>query len=349
MWNRRRWIGQWACAALGSVPLGAAAETLPPQARKPATRLVMAVSNKASFCYLPITLADRLGYFSSEGLQVEWREFADVQQSVQAVAAGAAHLYSGTYNSILMLQARGQPYQSIVLQGRTPQTVLGVSQQNLGHYQQLQDLRGKKIGVNGLGTASHRMVRMLLHKAQLDAQDVTFVSLPQVEAALSAFRRGQVDAIAYTDPLVTGLEQSGVLRILADARTVRGNADVFGGAMPSGCLGAPAEFVARYPRLCQGIVNAVVHALKWLQTASPQDIIQAVPASYFQGDRALYLAAFGRVREAWSTDGLMPTDGPVTAARVLNLLDEELMPTPWDLSSTYTNEFARKAKLQFRA
>ena len=40
------------------------------------------------------------------------------------------------------------------------------------------------------------------------------------------------------------------------------------------------------------MVDAMVHALKWLQTAGPSDIIKTVPESYFLGDRALYLAAF---------------------------------------------------------
>ena len=38
-------------------------------------------------------------------------------------------------------------------------------------------------------------------------------------------------------------------------------------------------------------------------------IIRTVPEPYFQGDRALYLAAFSKVRETISPDGLMPDDG----------------------------------------
>ncbi|MDZ4188825.1 MAG: ABC transporter substrate-binding protein [Hydrogenophaga sp.] len=277
------------------------------------------------------------------------REFPDAHQSVQAVLSGAAHLYSGGYSSTISLQSRGHAFQSFVLQGRAPQIVLGVSQHTMGYYRQLRDLRGKKIGIMGLGTASHRIARLLLAKAQLSAQEVRYISLPTATGAVEAFRDGQIDAICYTDPVITGLEQAGALRVVADTRTVRGSAEVFGGPMPAGCLIASVDFIGSYPRLCQAMANAMVHGLKWLQTAGPSDIIKAVPESYFQGDRALYLAAFSRAREAWAPDGVMPDGGPTTAARMLSLFDDAVPLKQVDLERTYTNSFARKAKAKYRA
>lgn len=356
MWNRRGWLGLCASAmlgtGLGSVGLGVRAQSQPPLAgRISGGRWVVAVDNKTAFCYLPLTIAERLGYFGSEGLDVQIREFADPNQSVQAVLSGAAHLYSGAYNSAISLQSRGLALQSFVLQGRAPQLVLGVSQHTMAYYRQLRDLRGKKVGIKGLGSASHRMTRLLLAKAQLSVHEVQYISLATDEEAVAAFRTGQIDAICHTDPVMTGLEQSGALRVVADTRTVRGNAEVFGGAMPSGCLMAPSDFIGNHPRLCQAMADAMVHALKWLQTAGPSDIIKAVPERYFQGDRALYLAAFSRAREAWAPDGVMPADGPATAARVLSLFDEERATNPQglDLERTFTNVFAHKAKTKFRA
>lgn len=309
----------------------------------------MAVDNKAAFCYLPLTIAERLGYFSSEGLDVQVREFADPNQSVQAVLSGAAHVYAGGYSSTLSLQARGLAFQSFVLQGRAPQIVLGVSQNTMGHYRQLRDLRGKRIGIMGPGSASHRIARLLMSNARLSAQEVQYTSLPAAAAAMAAFRLGQIDAICYTDPVITSLEQGGALRVVADTRTVRGNAEVFGGPMPSGCLMAPTEFISSFPRLSQAMADAMVHALKWLQTAGPSDIIKVVPERYFQGDRALYLAAFSRAREAWAPDGVMPDKGPATAARALARFDGAAALQSANLAGTFTNEFALKAKAKFRA
>lgn len=345
MWNRREWCRLGASALLGSGLPNARAQVSVP----PAARVVVAVDNKAAFCYLPLTIAERLGFFANEGIEVQIREFADASQPVQAVLSGAAHMYSGGYSSTISLQARGQSFQSFVLQGRAPQIVLGVSQNTMGHYRQLRDLRGKKVGIMGLGTASHRVARLLLAKARLNAQEVQYISLPTADLALDAFRSGHIDAICYSDPVITALEQSGALRVVADTRTVRGNAEVFGGPMPAGSLIAPTVFIGSHPRLSQAMADAMVHALKWLQTAGPSDIIKAVPERYFQGDRALYLAAFSRAREAWAPDGVMPEQGPETAARAMAQFDDQSALTRVVLERTFTNEFARKAKVKFRA
>ncbi|MBS3912506.1 MAG: ABC transporter substrate-binding protein [Hydrogenophaga sp.] len=350
MWNRRGWCRFCASALIGSGLSVARAQVTPaPTVRTVAARLVVAVDNKTAFCYLPLTIAERLGYFKSEGLDVQIREFADPGQSVQAVIAGNAHMYSGSYSSTISLQARGQSFQSFVLQGRAPQIVLGVSQNTMRHYRQLRDLRGKKIGIMGHGSGSHRVARLLLTRVKLSDQEVQYISLPTAEMAIEAFHLRQIDAICYTDPVITALEQGGALRVVADTRTVRGNAEVFGGPMPAGSLIASTEFIGSYPRLSQSMADAMVHALKWLQTAGPSDIIKAVPESYFQDDRALYLAAFSRAREAWAPDGVMPDKGPDTAARVLAQFDNTDTLKRLQLERTFTNEFALKAKAKYRA
>ncbi len=356
MLNRRDW-GRVAAAMALSAGLPDAraqpASSLSPTPSAPAPRsapkLVIAVDNRLDFSCLPLTIADRLGYFTAEGLDVEVRDFPDAAQSLQALASGAAHAVSGTYSSTIAGQMRGQTMQSFVLQGRTPQIVVGVSTKTMGHYRELRDLRGKRVGVQDFGTPAHRVARAVLSRGGLKTNDVQFVAMPNAWAAISAFRNGALDAISYTDPTITQLEQSGELRVVADTRSVRGNADVFGGPMPSACLCATTEFLTQFPRASQSMTDAMVHALKWLQTAGPSDIIKVVPERFFQGDRSLYVAAFNRAREAWSPDGVMPEAGPEIAARLVAQFDEPGSMERFNLSATYTNVFARKAKARFRA
>lgn len=352
MWNRRVWCRLGAAGLLGlGLPAaraqGSAAPLHLPAAAAP--RVLVAVEQKAAFCYLPLTIAERLGYFAREGLDVQLQEFPDPGQSLQATLSGLAQVYSGPYSSTISLQARGLWMQSFVLQGRTPKIVFGVPRQSGGRPWQLRDLREKRIGVMALGSASHRMARLLLGRANVGEREVQYVVLPSAAAALAAFRSGQIDALCHTDPLMTRLEREGELRVLADTRTVRGSAEVFGGPMPAGCLSAADAFIAEHPRQIQALTNALVSALKWLQTAGPSDLIKAVPEPFFQGDRALYLAAFSRAREAWTPDGVMPQAGPGTVVRLLAQLDDAQWLRQVDLARTFTNQFALRAKAKFGA
>jgi NitT/TauT family transport system substrate-binding protein len=162
-------------------------------------------------------------------------------------------------------------------------------------------------------------------------------------------RSGQIDAISNIDPVMTMLEQKGDIRIIADTRTLKGTLAVFGGPMPAACLYAPAEFLQKNPNTAQALTNAIVHALKWLQTAGPSDIIKTVPETYLLGDRALYLASFDKVREAIAVDGLIPEEGGQTALRALASFDATLKADKIDLSKTFTNQFAARAKARFKA
>lgn len=355
MWSRREFgrVGLLAGLGLGTAGLRAqgpaAAVNVAPVVRAPLGRVVVAVDRKASFCYLPLTIAERLGYFAAEGLDLQVREFGESGLALQALFSGAAQVISGPYSNTIGLQLRGLSYSAFVLQGRTPQLVLGVSRQSLGGFRHLRELRGRRVAVTALGSASHRLARLLLSRAGLKPQDVQFQAFAGPAATVAAFRTGQVDALCYHDPLITQLELSGELRVVADTRTLRGNAEVFGGPLPAGSLCASSAFVVENPQACQAMADAMVHALKWLQTAGPSDLNKTVPEHYFQGDRGLYFAAFSRARESWVPDGMMPESGPRAAVRMLSHFGDAPQLQRVDLTSTFTNQFARQAKARFRA
>ena len=313
------------------------------------TKISLAVGGKAAFYYLPLTITEQLGFFKAEGLDVEISDFAGGARALQAVVGGSADVCAGAYEHTINLQAKNQFFQAFVLQGRAPQIAVGVSTKNMSGYRTVADLRGKKIGVSAPGSSTNMVANLVLSRGGLKANDVSFIGVGVAAGALTAMRSGQIDAISNTDPVMTMLEQKGDVIIVSDTRTLKGTQDVFGGPMPSGCLYASADFVQKNPNTCQALANAIVHALKWLQTAGPGDIIKTVPENYLLGDRALYLASFDKVREALSTDGMVPADGPKTALNAIASFDASVKPDKIDLAKTFTNEFARRAKDRFKA
>lgn len=354
MLNRRQWSAACAGLALGAAgPLTraqvSAAPTPPRTAALPPklveTRIVIALDHRSALSNLPLTVAEQLHYFREEGLDVELREFADPQQAIAAVHGRAAHVWCGAFGQVLGPPLRGQGWQSFVVQARAPQVALGVSAKALPGFRGAGDLRGRRVGVRANDPMCLQLLQAVLRRDGVHAEELQVLPQASPLQALQALRYGQLDALSHTDPVITQLEQQGELRVVADTRNLRGTAEVFGGPVPVGCLSAPAEFIEQFPRITQALTDALVHALKWLQTAGPSDLIKTVPESHFQGDRALYLAAVERSREAWTTDGLMPRGGPETALRM-----SALKPlAPADLARTYTNAFATKAKERFRA
>jgi NitT/TauT family transport system substrate-binding protein len=256
---------------------------------------------------------------------------------------------SGAYEHTINMQSKNQLIRAFVLQGRAPQIAVGVSTKAMPNYRSLADLRGKKIGVSAPGSSTNMVANLVLSRAGIKASDVSWVGVGTAAGALAALRSGQIDAMSNTDPVMTMLEQKGDVKIISDTRTLKGTIEVFGGPMPAACFYTHVEFIQKNPNTCQALANAIVHGLKWLQTAGPSDIIKTVPEGYLLGDRALYLASFNKVREAIALDGIIPEDGARTALKALASFDPAIKPEKIDLPKTYTNDFARRAKEKFKA
>lgn len=303
---------------------------------------------KNLFYYLPLTIAERLGYFKEEGLDVEIVDFAGGAKALQAVVGGSADVVSGAYEHTINLQAKGQQYQEFVLQGRAPQIVLVVSNKTMPNFKSIADLKGKKIGVTAPGSSTNMMANFVLAKSGLKPSDVSFIGVGASAGAVAAMRSGQIDAMANLDPVISMLTEKNEVKIASDTRTLKDTQSVFGGNMPSGCLYASVSFIQKNPNTVQAMTNAMVRALKWLQKAGPSDIVKTVPESYLLGDRALYLATWEKVKEAISPDGVMPADGPRTALHTLEQFDPELKGKPIKLDTTFTNAFVQKANAKYK-
>lgn len=343
-WERRSFSAAVLCTVAG-LTLSA----LPARSRPDVARVSVAVGGRSSLYYLPLALAVHLGYFKAEGLDVSITDFPGGGKALKALVAGEVDMVAGAYEHTIVQQVRGVPCQSFVLLGRAPQITVGMSTRSMPRWSPLADLRGRRIGVSSHDSSTHMVVRLLLRKVGLGDADVDYVEVGTSREALAALQEGRIDAISNVEPVITMLELKGDVRIVADTRTLKGTKLLFGGPMPSGCMYAPLAFIQRNPWICQSLANAIVRALKWLRTAGPSDLIQVMPRSDQLGDAGLYLAAFERISEAFSNDGLMPEDGPGTALRALAVLDPTLHADRVDLAGTFSNRFARIAKTRLRA
>jgi NitT/TauT family transport system substrate-binding protein len=313
------------------------------------TKITLAVGGKAAFYYLPLTIAEQLGYFAAEGLELEIVDFPSSIRAQQALATGNADVVCGAFEHLISLHAKQQWVQSFVALGRTPQTAMGVSSKSMPHYKRLSDLKGKRIGIAAPGTGTNIMANVLLQRAGLLQSDVSYIGVGTSAGALSALRTGQIDAICNLEPVMSQLEQNSEIKIIADSRTLRGTEAIFGGAMPGACLYATSDYIQKNRWLVQALSNAIVRSLKWLQTAGPKELLKNVPDVYSASDRGLYLGTFNKLRESISLDGLVAEDAAKLSLKILANFDPAVKTEKIDISKTYVNTFAKQSKLQFDA
>ncbi|MFG1478071.1 ABC transporter substrate-binding protein [Xanthobacter sp. V4C-4] len=329
-------IGVLAVAGLAAALAGpAVAQT----AEKP--QLTLGVGGKPLLYYLPLTIAERKGFFKEEGLDVSINDFGGGAKSLQALIGGSVDVVTGAYEHTIRMQAKGQDIVSVIELGRFPGIVL-VAGKDSG-IKAVKDLKGRKVGVTAPGSSTNFFVNFLLAKDGLKPEDVSFVGVGGGASAVAQMKHGGIDAMANLDPVITKLESDGDVAILADSRTEAGSEAIFGGPNPAAVLYLKRDFVTRNPVTTQKLVNAFAKALKWLHAATPAEVAAVVPAEYLLGDTGLYEAAVKNSMPMYSVTGVIPEAAMKNALGMLVAFDPELKSASIDLAKTFDGTFVKKA------
>ncbi len=329
-----------ACACVAVPAWGEA-----PEKRK----ITIAVGGKNLFYYLPLTVAERKGYFKDEGLEVEIPDFAGGAKALQALVGGSADMVSGAYEHTINMIAKKQPIKAVVLQAKYSSIVLVMSKERGAKYKSPKDLKGLKIGVTAPGSSTNMFVNNLLAKDGLKPTDVSIVGVGTGSGAFAAMDKGEIDALSNLDPVVTQLESTGKFVAVADSRTEKGMKEIYGGDYHASVIYITDEFIKKNPNTVQAVVNAMVRADRWIAKASPQEIVDLMPAEYKAGNPSLYKEGLLKNMIGYSEDGQMSMKAAENVYKVLRQFEPSVMAAgKMDLSQTFDNSFAKKAAAKYK-
>jgi NitT/TauT family transport system substrate-binding protein len=317
------------------------------QLEKPA--ITLAVGGKTLVAYLPLTIAERLNLFEKEGLRVAINDFAGGSRALQSLVGGSADVVCGAYEHTILMRTKGINIKALALHNNSLGTVIGLSQEKAKAYRSPKDLAGLKIGVTSPGSASSLGLALLLAKANLTLDKVSVIGVGTGASAVAAMKSGQIDGMSNFDPAILLLERDGAIVPIVDSRTRKGLDELYGGPMAGSSFYTTEDFIKKNPRTTQAFVNAVVKAMHWIQKASVEDIVAAVPPEYYSGgDRATYARMIELNRGAFSPNGRVEPAWTEITYRALSAHEEALKNVKVDLKETYDNSFGDKANAAAR-
>jgi NitT/TauT family transport system substrate-binding protein len=309
-----------------------------------AAKITVAVGGAGCLCYLPTVLAEQLGEYKKQGLDIELVNFKGGSQALTAVIGGSADVVSGYYDHCVNLAAKNQQLTAFVVYDRYPGLVLGVSPRRSAEISSVKDLAGKKVGVSAPGSSTDFFLKFLLAKNGVDPNAVAVIGIGLEATAVAAMEQGTVDAAVMLDPAATLLKgKYPSLKILSDVRTQEDTLAVFGGEYPGGALYTRADWIARHEKETQGLTNAILATLKWIHSHTAEEIMAKMPEDLVGPDKALYLAALKNTIPMYSTTGLMDPKGAQAVLAVFSQSSPEVAKAKIDLSKTYTNRFVEQA------
>lgn len=306
-------------------------------------KITIMVSSIEKQIYLPAKLAERLGYLKETGLDIELLSVPAGANAEKEMLSGIAQGVIGFYDHTIHLQARGKLVQSVVQFSQAPGEVILVSNIAGNRIQSPADFKGKTLGVTALGSSTHFLTQFLASKAGVKSSEFNAIPVGAGEKFISALTGGKIDAGMTTEPTLSRLLESGAAKVLVDLRTPKSTEAVLGGTYPGACLYMPTAWINKNKDKVQKIVTAFVKTLRYIDTHSASEIAEMMPQEYYVSNKKMYVEALEAGKGAFTTQGMMPENGPPTVLRILREFDKTVRDKPINLGNTYTTTFVKTA------
>jgi len=237
-------------------------------------------------CEAPIYVAYEKGFFKEEGLEVElvkcsWANYKDT------LALGG---YDITHHLIMY-------FLKPIEQGLDVRFLAGIHRGCLRvqagvntNIHTIEDLKGKRIGVPGMGTPPFVFANRVFGTHGIDAgKDVTWKVFPAGELGL-ALDKGEVDAVANAEPIGSLLMAEGKVRNIADQMDEPYSQEYCCEVIANG------KWVDANPKTAAAATRAMLKAAKWVETNPRTAAILSVEKKYLASTPELNTVALARLR-----------------------------------------------------
>ena len=289
--------------------------------------------------YLPARLTQELGYFKDEGLDVDLLSQPAGVDAENELLAGAVQAVVGFYDHTVDLQSKGKEVEAIVVFGQVPGEVEMVSSKAAGTIKSMADVKGKTLGVTGLGSSTDFLTRYLALRKGVPSTEFSLLPVGADNSFIAAIQQSRIDAGMTTEPTISRLLKTGDAKVLVDMRTLDGTRAALGGAYPASSLYVQTAWANAHKDEATKLAHAFARTMQFIKSHSAEEIAAKMPKDYVGNDRALYVNALKASLPMYTADGKMPADGPPTVLKVLSAFNSSVKGKHIDLSKTFTNEF----------
>ncbi|QBR01266.1 ABC transporter substrate-binding protein [Paraburkholderia pallida] len=301
-------------------------------------KITIMVGGITKLIYLPAKLTEQLGYFKDEGLDVELLSQPAGVDAENELLAGAVQGVVGFYDHTIDLQTKGKDVKAIAVFGQVPGEVEMVSSKSAETLKSMGDVKGKTLGVTGLGSSTSFLTQYLAGQHGIASTEYTMLPVGADASFIAAVKQNRIDAGMTTEPTVSRLLQTGDAKVLVDMRTVDGTRAALGGTYPAASLYVQDAWAASHKAEAAKLAHAFARTMQFIHTHSAEEIAAKMPDDY-QKDKALYVTALKASLPMYTADGKMPADGPATVLKVLSAFNPSVKGKHVDLARTYTNDF----------
>jgi NitT/TauT family transport system substrate-binding protein len=238
-------------------------------------------------CEAPIFSAVENGFFKEEKLEVElvkceWSKYKDV------LALGG---FDVTHHLIMMFLKPIEQGLDVKMTAGIHTGCLRVQAPLNGKITTVEHLRGKRIGVPGMGTPPFIFANRVLGANGIDPKtEIEWRTFPAGELGL-ALQKGEVDAIANSEPIGSLLLAEGKVQNVSDQAKDEPYKDEYCCAVI-----VNGKFLTKNPEAAAAATRALLKGAKWVETNPRAAARMSVEKKYLASNPELNTTAIGNLR-----------------------------------------------------
>jgi len=307
-------------------------------AEKPTVRLAV---TRGSFLFIPVYLAQSLGYYDQEGIAVSLQEMSGAPKSMQSLLGGSSDVGSGGFMSVVMMNAEHRPVQAFCVLFRYSAFVGLVSPAARKSISRIEDLDDATVGVSSPGSDQQMLLNFICARHGVNPAHVKTAAVGAGMSSAMALERGLVDAGVEAGMVVSLLRKRHPrTAILFDLRSREGIKKYLGVEdLVHSVLYATAGWIQEHRDAAGRMVRATLKASEWARTHPPAAIREHLPASLFSGDSEIDLDAIASMIPLLSPDGRFRPEHLQAARDIIAVSNRSITTGQANLSGSFTNEF----------
>lgn len=261
--------------------------------------------NYVGFAGGPINLVEHVaiqkGLFAAHGLDVKFVGVTTQQQFSAALMGGSAQFGLMISSSTVPLAAQGQCFQYFNSDARQFYNLIAQPEVALPNAarpfpENLQDLKGKKVGIVGRGGGMEYMLNAVLQEAGLKPADVTYIATGGAATAVAAFRAKQVEVLMTFPPEEQMLKPQ-EFKPIAKLIDVRERNPIYN--LTQGFSGATCAYAKANPQLVDAFCSAIADAYKYVHAPANRGTVVGVLQKVMGIDEPMAAALWDQYKTSW--------------------------------------------------
>ncbi len=278
-------------------------EAVSTQEKQELTKVV--VSEFRGVNYGAVHIADAMGFFEKEGLDVEFAVYGDGPVAFQGMHAGDSQFCLLSIEPVF--RAFEQGLESKVVGAFDTTRLYGFAGSK--DITDIAQLKGKTVFAGAPGSAPYSFIWSILEEAGINpADDVTFAQM-QYGATIAALEQGTIDA-CYMDNYNRNKFEAIGANILIDGADVETKKRVFGSEKFEGSIvTATKKFVEEDPETVQKFMNATLMGAKWIQDHNDEEVAEVLMPYHDGSTKEELVERISLTRMAYSPDLKISDEG----------------------------------------